>query len=71
MTPLKRGDPVKVRLHTGDVVEAVYVTDSPNFQKQHIVDIDSSWLWAGRKAENRCECRFVGPSCNLDWSKSK
>ncbi len=71
MNPLKRGEHVKVRLRNGEVAEAIYVTESPFYKKQHIVDINGSWFWAGSKIECKTSCRFVGPSCDLEWSKAK
>ncbi len=66
MTPLKRGDKVKVRLHTGEVVEAVYVCESyrdERFVQHHLRDKNDELLIAikGRPTEWDHECRFVWP----------
>lgn len=70
MNPLKRGDPVKVRLHTGEVVEAVY--DNLGLVIGHCVhhylrDHSGKILIAvkGRPTEHDHECRFVGNPCSL------
>ncbi len=73
MTPLKRGEPVKVRLHTGEVVEAVYGENY--FKKYHWLEINGVTVVAGsekpRPETAYCYAgvRFVGPSCDLEWSK--
>jgi len=63
------GDTVPVRLHTGEVVDAKYVMESPSCQKVHVVDIGvgahGSWRWTTTKPTNRLEVRFVAPSCDL------
>jgi len=67
MIKLEKGAKVKVRLHTGEVVEAVY--DEPHHQdaKRHWVDTNEcGYMIAGAdKPEEEVRCRFVGPSCDL------
>lgn len=73
MTPLKRGDKVKVRLHTGEVVEAVYGENY--FKKFHWLEINGKTVVAGsmKPCQETEDCydavRFVGPPCDLEWSK--
>lgn len=64
---IKQGDPVRVRLSTGEVVDAVY--DRPSrLEKCHEVKNGKFFLIAlGGKHERRGiqmghECRFVGPT---------
>ena len=65
---IKQGDPVRVRLSTGEVVEAVY--DRPAFlmKKCHYVDICGNAYFALGGNYARCkyllphECRFVAPT---------
>lgn len=69
MKPLSKGDPVKVRLHTGEVVEAVY--DRNGVSKMHWVCIyGEPHLACGSKPEAADECchasvRFVANPCVL------
>lgn len=64
---VKKGDPVRVRLSNGEVVDAVY--DEPSvLEKCHYVGIcGNSYLALGGKyARSKFllpqECRFVGPT---------
>lgn len=64
---VKKGDPVRVRLATGEVVDAVY--DKPAaLEKCHFVNIGEDFYIAlGGKRERRgvrfnYQCRFVGPT---------
>lgn len=64
---IKQGDPVRVRLSTGEVVDAVY--DRPSFlEKCHHARIGEAFYIAlGGEYERRGilnahECRFVGPT---------
>lgn len=74
MTPLKKGDPCRVRLHTGEVVEAVYDEPRNDLDKYgEICKTKDHWLrslcgcglLAVGKPELDFECRFVGPACAL------
>jgi hypothetical protein len=70
---LKKGDPCRVRLHDGRVVEAVYDGESLTIKdsKRHWVIFDNKPCWtvgeshllSGGTIVDRC--RFVGPSCDL------
>lgn len=54
----------RVRLHTGEVVEAVY--DHPSLaEKCHWVEIDGIAYFARSKIKETDDCRFVGPACVL------
>lgn len=72
MKPLSKGDTCRVRLHTGEVVEAVYDCQDRFADKAHWVTRDG-WLFAlvwEKKPESGDEnnwktARFVGPSCVL------
>ena len=65
---VKKGDPVRVRLATGEVVDAVYDKPLRTLEKCHHVDIGGiPYLALGGKHERRGvllkhECRFVGPT---------
>lgn len=69
---LEKGAKVKVRLHTGEVVEAVYDSKDLFADKAHWVARDG-WLfalvWAKKPQagdENNWQtARFVGPACVL------
>lgn len=64
MKPLSKGDPVKVRLHTGEVVEAVY--DCPStIRKAHKLRLNGNLLIAVKKPEYTWECRIIGNPCVL------
>jgi hypothetical protein len=59
MKPLSKGDPCRVRLHTGEVVEAEYF-DSSEIEKHHIVKVrNRHWLRIGSYNGSR----FIGPPC--------
>jgi len=64
---VKKGDPVRVRLSTGEVVDAVYYGPS-KLEKCHRVTIGGiPYLALGGDHERRGvllkhECRFVGPT---------
>ena len=64
------GDTVRVRLHTGEVVEAVYEFESYRNERMaihHLRDKNGKLLIAikGRPTIYGHECRFIGPSCDL------
>ena len=61
---LEKGAPVRVRLHTGEVVEAVY--DEPSaIEKDHWVHVNDRLCRATNYLSDECvpRVRFVGPSC--------
>lgn len=64
---VKKGDPVRVRLVTGEVVDAVYREPSV-LEKCHHVDVGRAFYIAlggnheRRGIINAHECRFVGPT---------
>lgn len=64
---VKKGDPVRVRLATGEVVDAVYREPSVLEKCHHVGICGNSYLALGGKYA-RCkfllphECRFVGPT---------
>ena len=60
MKTLKKGDPCRVRLHTGEVVEAVY--DEPMHLDKHHHAWNGNILLAVGEYGN---CIFVGPACVL------
>lgn len=64
---LEKGAPVRVRLHTGEVVEAVY--DEPHHvdAKRHWVDTNEyGYMIAGAdNPDGEVRCRFVGNPCDL------
>lgn len=69
MKPLSKGDTCRVRLHTGEVVEAVYLCESEAGNKTHLVCFDGD-RWAERVMGSLCTKdvsigRFVGPPCAL------
>jgi hypothetical protein len=63
------GDTVRVRLHTGEVVDAKY--DCGHINRCHFVTIDGEYYIACNKPKKRVSpevysrVRFVGPSCDL------
>ena len=65
---IKKGDPVRVRLVTGEVVDAVYNRPSTMLRKCHRVDIGrTSYLavggiWRRPSYILTNECHFVGPT---------
>lgn len=72
MIKLEKGYPVRVRLHTGEVVEAVYDCQDKFADKAHWV-IRDGWIFAlvwGKKPQKGDEnswqtARFVGNPCVL------
>lgn len=64
---IKKGDPVRVRLHTGEVVEAAYSHKAvfgtnhwvlyKNEKHQAVSEFSKQFIFP--------QCRFVGPSCVL------
>lgn len=66
MKPLTKGDPVKVRLHTGDIVSAKYQIPVGEFmQKSHWVKYLGRFLLACSQITDDERCRFVGNPCDL------
>ena len=65
---IKKGDPVRVRLVTGEVVDAVYNRPSSLLEKCHHVKIGEALYIAlgGKYARSTFlfpqDCRFVGPT---------
>lgn len=65
---VKKGDPVRVRLFSGEVVDAVYIGPFPLLGKCHIVKTwEAEYIALGGKYVRkgvRLEhgCRFVGPT---------
>jgi hypothetical protein len=57
---IKQGDPVRVRLHTGEVVDAVYEYQTAIF-KAHWVVYCGKFHLASKFTDDRYKCRFVGP----------
>lgn len=65
MKPLSKGAPVKVRLHTGEVVEAVYKEYDEDWG-MHYLDLNGYEIIApNRETNNDWECRFIGSPCVL------
>lgn len=71
MTPLKKGDPCRVRLHTGEVVEAVYDEADRHAEKCHWVCLGNEVLAValGKPPEAGSRTsfplvRFVGNPCD-------
>lgn len=62
---LEKGAPVRVRLHTGEVVEAAYECESEAGFKTHLVDIGLPWCLRTSSKNINGECRFVGNPCVL------
>lgn len=64
---LEKGAKVKVRLHTGEVVEAVYDEPYHEDEKRHWVDTSEyGFMIAGRCPPNESiRVRFVGNPCDL------
>lgn len=64
---LEKGAPVRVRLHTGEVVEAEY--DEPAaLGKHHLVEHNGRSLQTvgfSHRLTRHSVCRFVGPACDL------
>lgn len=65
MKPLSKGDTCRVRLHTGEVVEAVYDEPSLLSPKKHFVFYKNDILLAVGKIKMPANCRFVGNPCVL------
>ena len=61
---IKKGDPVKVRLHSGAVVEAVYI-ESGALKGNHFVSYGGSQYMACRYVGAPHLCRFVANPCVL------
>jgi len=63
MKPLSKGDPCRVRLQSGEVVDAVYDEPMSSYicKKHHHVEINNLPMVAGKYGR----CRFVGPACVL------
>jgi len=64
------GDTVRVRLHTGEVVNAKYISQSPHSSKSHRIDAGIhngryEYLLASNKCRSISTCVFIGPSCDL------
>ena len=65
---VKKGDPVRVRLANGEVVDAVYDKPLRTLEKCHHVNIGGAFYIAlGGKRERRGvrfnhQCRLVGPT---------
>ena len=62
---IKKGDPCRVRLHTGEVVEAVYDEPLVTGDKKHFVKCKDDFLIAVKKTKKSRHCRFVGNPCKL------
>lgn len=60
MKPLKQGDPCRVRLSTGEVVQAVYDGEMQR-AKHHFVLVSGVSFSAGKYGA----CMFVGNPCEL------
>jgi len=65
---LEKGAPVRVRLHTGEVVEAVYECESEVGHKTHLVRLNGQ-SWCERVMGSSCTKnisigRFVGNPCD-------
>ena len=63
------GDTVRVRLHSGEVVDARYIKLS-SIMKSHRVDAgkhngEYDHLLTKRKSLSKGTCVFIGPSCDL------
>ena len=63
MKTLKKGDTCRVRLHTGEVVEAVYDKQGYYSKIHHVIDSYGIRRIAGCKISDIEFCRFVGPAC--------
>ena len=61
---LEKGAKVRVRLHTGEVVEAVYESfGSPEFKHHYLRYMGNLLISVNRRIIKEWECRFVGPAC--------
>ena len=65
MTTFEKGKIYKVRLHTGEVVEAVYDKQGYYSKIHHVIDSYGIRRIAGCKISDIEFCRFVGPACVL------
>lgn len=72
MKPLSKGDPCRVRLHTGEVVEAEYQSRDPNRKKAHFVlmrdgSLALAWKYNPIDGDEFSyeAVRFVGNPCVL------
>lgn len=66
MKPLSKGDPCRVRLHTGKIVSARYQSPVGQFmQKSHWVKYGRRLLLACSQITDDESCRFVGNPCVL------
>lgn len=65
MKPLTKGDPCRVRLHSGEVVEAEYDSQCTYVKEHHWVLIDGFSKVMGDFRGLFAECRFVGNPCVL------
>ncbi len=62
------GDTVRVRLHTGEVVDAIYKGASEYGYKTHLVKIPNEMCCRrviSIAPYSDTTCRFVAPSCDL------
>lgn len=70
---LKKGDPCRVRLHTGEVVDAVYDEPIKDLYCCHHLNVGTLIAIGGNTLRSRIkhksmldhECVFVGPACVL------
>jgi len=60
----KPGDTVRVRLHTGEVVDAKYDRPRTIGNKEHWVIINGL-DYIATKSPDITRVRFIGPSCDL------
>jgi hypothetical protein len=64
MIKLEKGAKVRVRLHTGEVVEAAYLESGVN-KGNHFVSYNGSQYMACRHVGALHLCRFVASPCDL------
>jgi len=62
---IKKGDPVKVRLHSGAVVDGEYDFKLIHSQRAHVVNILGYQLLATDHIYDDSCCRFVASPCVL------
>lgn len=65
MIKLEKGAKVKVRLHTGEVVEAVYDEPDVDNKMEHWVYVNGRPFLAAKNYKFYGGCRFVGNPCDL------
>jgi ribosomal protein S12 len=65
MIELEKGAKVKVRLHTGEVVDAVYAGASTYVEKHHWILIDGFSKVMGDFRGSFAQCRLIGNPCVL------